>query len=230
VLFRSVSLTGNGSASGGGTEVRLPDNALLNTGTYDNKTVSIWFNAPDIGTTRQVLFEQGGNTRGMNIYLEEVNGVDMLFMGAWNLAESNWPVTFVALQVTEGEDHNAVMVLQGNPDLDANTNDGAIFGYLDGLLIQGAGGAGVLRNAGDDAGLFGIHTNARFADNSTVSDGLNFLGTIDELALFNIAMDRDEIAALFAASAVSQPVPEPTTALLAMLGMGGLALRRRRAA
>lgn len=224
----NLSLTGDGSTGGGGTEVRLPDNSQLNTAAFNNKSVSIWFNAPDIGTTRQVLYEQGGNTRGMNIYLEEVNGVDTLFMGAWNLAESNWPVTFAQIEVVEGQDHNAVFVLEGNPDGNAGTDDGSIFGYLDGNLLQVLGGAGQLRSHGDDAGIFGIHTNARFADGSTAGNGLNFMGTIDDLALWNIALSQQQVSDLFAAA---QPaVPEPTTATLGLIGLAGLMVRRRRAA
>ncbi len=220
-----ASIRLDGSAN---TEIRLPDNAAFNTGTFPNKTVSLWFQADSITTTPQVIFEQGGATRGINIYTQHVAGVDTLFMGAWNLAQSNWPVTFASTPITPGVIYNAVLVLEGDPDNDASTDDGFIRGYLNGLLFEEVAGAGVLRSHGDDGAIGGIHVNARFADNSTMGNGANFFGAIDEVALYNAALNDAQILAQFEAAQAA--VPEPATATLALLGVAGLAMRRRRRA
>lgn len=233
-----VSIRGDGSTSGGGTEVRLPDHGQLNTGAHDNKTVELWFQADSITSTRQVLYEQGGNTRGINLYLEEIAGTDTLLMGAWNLAESNWGPTFVSAPVSENTPYHAVFVLDGDPDNDNSTDDGSVRGYLNAVSLGSATPAGNLRAHGNDGAATGIDENVRYADGSTQGNGANFAGFIDELALYNLKLDDpnddgdlsdSRVQAHFFAATV---VPEPSTlliwSLLAALGVGVGWWRRKR--
>ncbi|MFC1805604.1 PEP-CTERM sorting domain-containing protein [Planctomycetota bacterium] len=225
-------------ADGGSqVELRLPDHSELNTGAHDNKTVELWFkaDADSITSTRSVLYEQGGNTRGISIYLEEVGGVDTLFMGAWNLAESDWPVTFVETPVSEGTPYYAVFVLDGDPDGNDGSDDGFVRGYLDGELIAAIAGAGNLRGHANNTAAMGIWENVRYADGATQGDGANVAGWLDELALYNILLDDpnndgdlsdSRVLDHFNAAGGGDIIPEPTT--MALLGLGALALLRRR--
>ncbi len=47
------------------------------------RTISLRFRANEInrGDQKQVLYEEGGSARGLNIYLDE----DELYVGGWNM-------------------------------------------------------------------------------------------------------------------------------------------------
>ena len=88
-------LTGISSSSvefGGGDAVLLGDSALINTTTRDTRTVELWFEA-DALAGRQVLYEEGGSTNGMNVYLDS----STLYGRAWS-GSTGWSND---LQVTE---------------------------------------------------------------------------------------------------------------------------------
>ncbi len=235
------SLESDGATANGGTEVRIPDSTLLNDGDHDNKTVELWFETDAITTTRQVLYEQGGTTRGINLYLEEVAGVDTLFMGAWNMAESDWGPTFVSTPVSEDTAYHAVFVLDGDPDGNNGTDDGFVRGYLNGVSLGSVGGAGHLRAHGNNNAAMGVTENVRYADGSTQGDGANFAGFLDEVALYNIMLDDPDgdgdladsrvLAHYQAAGGSVGVIPEPMTMLAVGMGVAGLGryVRRRRA-
>ena len=64
-------------------------------GPWEEKSVVLWFQADDPDTdTEQVIYDQGGTTRGLNVYV--VGGE--VVVGAWNRAagdgggvDSPWP-------------------------------------------------------------------------------------------------------------------------------------------
>ncbi len=67
--------------------IQIPDSALINNGgPYLERTVELWFSAEDAFTpTEMVLFEEGGVTRGSNIYIRDGS----VFVGAWNRADDD---------------------------------------------------------------------------------------------------------------------------------------------
>ena len=225
----SLLLSGTGNSlsvdGSGDSEVQINnDPATINGAATDNRTISFAFNATTITTTRSVLYEHGGATRGMALYVEEVGGEDRLYMAVWNIAESNWgnPPVSVFTAISEGTTYHAAFVLDGDPDGDDNTDDGNVFGYLNGIQFDSAGGAGNLRGAGNNTAFGGINENVRFHDNSTVGNGNNFNGRIDELAIWNSVLTPGQISAQSA-----EFIPEPRATALGMLG-ALLLLRRRR--
>jgi hypothetical protein len=214
------ALSLDGSTASGGSEMQIPDAETINMTAADDKTISFAFQAAAITTTRGVVWEHGGNTRGISIYVLEVGGEDRLYMAAWNQAESDWgsPPVHVFTPITEGTTYHAAMVLVGDPDNNDGTNDGSVFGYLNGNQFGTAGSAGNLRAAANNNAVGGINENARFHDNSTLSDGNNFNGLIDEMAHWhNTALSATQISAQAA-----EFIPEPST--LAMVALGLLSL------
>lgn len=182
----------NGRAVFGGTDgFVFADDAALNTAyRCDAKTVTIAFQADATGG-HQVLYEQGGSLRGLLMGIE----AGQLVWRAWNLAEDRWEVqTSVALE--EGTAHVASGVYD---------SAGGLTLYLDGAVVDAAGGTGRLSAHSDDVGLGNAADQARFAANHVVDEGkAGFRGTIAELAVQNVAMDGAELTALQSALLASE--------------------------
>ncbi len=74
-------ITGSRASFSGNGSVSLPQSDQINTATagYTEKTVAFAFRATNPAAGRQVIFEQGGTSRGLNAYLDG----GRLFLGAW---------------------------------------------------------------------------------------------------------------------------------------------------
>lgn len=69
--------------------IAIPDSAHINSGgPYTDRTIKVIFNCADVSIKdrKQVLFEEGGRTRGFVIYVFDGD----LYVGGWNRAEYNW--------------------------------------------------------------------------------------------------------------------------------------------
>lgn len=190
--------------------ISFVDHADINTGNgpWKDKTVSFWFNADDVSLSdKQVLYQQGGTTRGLNFYIHE----GLLWVGDWNGANddsgvsSPWisnqdpPVGLVGgvggniYHSTPIESNTAYHVaLVQNGDVDGL--EGTVTAYLDGAPFGEATGVGQLFNHGNDASI-GKKLNNTFYHDSTDQggDGNPFFGVIDEWAYWNTALSQDTI-------------------------------------
>ncbi len=173
-------------------EVQIPDDGLLNTGgPYQGKSIELWFQSepPEFGQVRRMLFEEGGTTRGLNMWVEDVNDEPHIFMSGWNRAQQSWEPLVVSAPIEEGRPHHAVLVFDASEDDDLLNFDGRITGYLDGAEIGTVIGAAQLYAHGDDAAIGGVHVNTLYPDLTNPGDGDNFVGFIDEVSLYNYALD-----------------------------------------
>ncbi|MCP5523179.1 MAG: Ig-like domain-containing protein [Verrucomicrobiales bacterium] len=192
--------------------ILIPDNAALNAKSpndgYQFKTVEFWFRAntlPELnadGTPyRAFLFEQGGTTRGLSIYLSGTETADPqtaeIHFHAWNdnadAAASPWggpesegktPIVIIGT-VERGRTYQAVLVMDGD---NAGTT-GDLRAYLDGVEVGSQTGVGLFFNAGDDAGIGAINQNSVVKeDNRGVTYGDPFNGLIAEAGLSDPAV------------------------------------------
>jgi len=173
-------------------EIHIPDHSLINTGgPYAARSIELWFRAEMIDLSPRVLYEEGGGTRGLNIYLLEVDGEPRIYMHGWNrdTAQVWWEQKYVYAPIEAGEAYHAVLVLDGSDDGVFGDLDGRITGYLNGSPIGTAEGVDRLYGHGNDGCIGGIVENTRFHDNSTLTDGGNVEGTIDEVALYSFPLD-----------------------------------------
>ena len=171
--------------------VVVPNDALINTaGPYTARTVELWFHA-DAVTGRQVLWEEGGSSRGINIYIEG----GQLHLGGWNLindgAGTPWGPVWVSGAVSAGTTYHAVLVFDGT--------GGRIEGFLDGVSMGSiTTGVGPLHTHAGANGIGATNSNTRFpAGLSSAAD--RFAGTIDEVAIYNSALTGGQIAAHYTA-------------------------------
>ena len=165
--------------------VNIADSPDINNGgPFSEKSVELWFDA-DTVTPRQVLYEQGGDSRGISVYVE----ADMLYGLVWNVP-SDGPGTpygplVVSTPVTAGEQHHVVLVIDDVGDV--------MELYLDGTSVDTVGGVGPLHLHSANIGLGAMNDTARFADGTEFGNGRYFDGTIDDLALYNSLLSAGRV-------------------------------------
>jgi len=167
--------------------VTLSTTTEINDGSFDKRTIALWFKTDDV-TTRQVLYEEGGNTRGMVLYLDAGN----FYIGAWNNGENGWTSTYLSTPVSSSAWHHVALVLDATTTLASD----AFRGYLDGVKFAQGDGATINDHTGG-IGLGGINNSCNFHDGN-VSSGYHFAGLIDDFALYNRALSDSELAAITA--------------------------------
>lgn len=157
------------------SRVTLPNGAALNSNAagYAAKSVELWFNTSNV-TTRQILWEQGGVTAGMNLY---VSG-GQLYTRSWS---GGWSQT---LQVTAPVSANNTYHVVAT--LDATTNR---------RLILYVNGQPVGTSTKTDTNVLAVHTNGsaigglsgetQFHDGPVTTGTYGLLGRIDEVVHYN---------------------------------------------
>lgn len=198
-----------------GQSIAIPNgpgmnNVPGNPGVTD-RTYEFWFQATDVPPTgrenRQIIFEEGGTTRGLSIYLDGTQDNDPteanLYLLMWNAAETPWggtagPIvdgsTAISTTIQEGETYHLAYVLaNGSDDL-----TGTLTGYLNGQQIGQVGGIGRFFNHTDAIGFGQGKAETAFHDGITpgaeVGTLPTFDGIIDEFAVFsNRALTAAEI-------------------------------------
>jgi len=161
----------------------VADDATLNTGgPYAGKTLMMAFRTGSDVTGRQVLYEQGGGTRGINFYI--LNGE--LYLNGWNLAETVWGPSFAKAAVTANTTYVATFVI--------DQAAGTVEGFLDGASIGSVSGVSFLNSHGQNIGVGAARQDTRFHDGSDGGDGHTFDGRIGEFAQYNKALTDVERA------------------------------------
>lgn len=171
--------------TGSETGLQLPDNADYNTGgPYTRKGLNIAFrtSTTDI-TTRQQLFEEGGGTNGLGIYIEG----STLYGSIWNRGNSGssgapWndgtPTSFISTSVAANTEYILTMEYDGNSGI-----TGTITFYLNGQSFGSLSSAGLLYNHGNDIGLGDQDGGSRYHNNTTAASSMQ--GEISEFIYCN---------------------------------------------
>lgn len=166
---------------------------LINNQTTPQRTIGLWFRADNPSLSlKQTLYEEGGSTRGINIYL--ANG--QLYAGAWNrdATQSNWNGDWISTAAPQaGTWHHVALVLDGGPTVQPD----CLSAFLDGAEFGRSQGSQVYSRT-DAIGFGATHDATRFHDGTTVgqNDGAWFAGTIDEARIYNRVLTPAEIGQL----------------------------------
>ncbi|WP_265594835.1 LamG domain-containing protein [Haloferula sp. BvORR071] len=179
-------------------------------------TVSSWVNldatTASNGSARYFVYE-GLNNFDLSLSLRAVSGAaginDIQVFTEGTSGAIAAQATYADL-ATPGEWVNIVQVYA------AGATNTTISTYINGTL------QGTMANANANISATGILLGrARGGTNNRHFDGM-----IDEVGLWNRALDQDEVTAIFTAGQNGQAIPEPAAALLGSLGL--IALLRRR--
>lgn len=193
-----ISVTDNNAIEFDGTDawVHIPDNNAINiNGPYTAKTIELWFKANASLNGLQMIYEQGGGSRGLNIYLND----DQLYLNGWNIITSDgagdgWGPLYITETIQPGATYHLVMLFEGESA--ANTYDGTITGYLNGRPLNSVSGIGRLYSHGDDIGIGGVAGGTYY---HTGGGGPSYFnGIIDEVVLYNTVLTEERILAHYA--------------------------------
>ena len=152
--------------------LRVNDSASINLGTFQERSIAMSFETgADIGTT-QVLYEEGANVNGLNIYVQG----GQLYMGVYRGNGSQR--AFVNTPIAANTQYTMSM--------DFNSNTNTFTGYLNGVAIATIPGIGAaLPSHSGDIGLGGIEQQTRLHDGTLLASGANFGGKIGDFLLYN---------------------------------------------
>ena len=172
-------------------QVNIPISPDINLQDHSLRSIVLWFKAEDpLKKTKQVLYEEGGGTRGFNIYLED----GLLYVGGWNNGANSWEETYLSTDITDTEWHHAALVL--NAQVSTDLQPDAFKGYLDGLEF-GSGGAATLDPHNGAIAIGAVNGATQFHDGNSSGATGRFTGIIDEFHLWNRALTPGEIGQLF---------------------------------
>ena len=183
--------------------VAIANSPELNIGIQQQRTISLWFQAddPSITSRQQVLYEEGGTTRGLNIYLD----AGQLYVGGWNTRESGWSGTYLATnEIVDNQWHHVTLVLNG----ESTVKPDSLVAYLDGQeFARGEGSQ--LWSHGDGIALGNLNGSTKF--HSGNGNGLThgFAGNLDEVQIYNRALADTEVNSLY--STITVPETEPNS-------------------
>lgn len=166
--------------------VAIPNGTALNSGgPYTARSVELWFEADDVNS-RQVIFEEGGVTRGLAAYLDEGD----LYVIGWNTKDDDvttpWGPEWISVPVFADTSYHLVLALDGSGDL---------VGYLNGLDFGSVSNVGNLFKHSAGVGIGAMNDDVRFHDGSVTDPGSGyyFNGTIDDVAVYNTALSGSTV-------------------------------------
>ncbi len=175
----------------------VPSSDLINTApAYDRRTTAAWFSVDDAQADWQVIFEEGGYVSGINLYVHQGRVYGCL----WS---STHPILTLSAPIQRGAAYFFVTVF----DAPAMT----FTAYLNGVSI------GQVSLPGDSA--MPTHAGAVHiakADRTTnhLGQGLDdkhFAGVIDQVMLYNAALDAATIRSIYLAATEPPPVLAQTS-------------------
>jgi len=126
--------------------VQIPDSDFINVnaGPWPNRTVVAMFKCDDVDKSdKQTVFEEGGTTRGLAIYVFEGE----VYGAGWNRSEYNWDGAWLSTPIESGNWYGVAIVIRDGAEA---VEDDKFEMWVNGQLIGKAPG-GQLHNHGDDA-------------------------------------------------------------------------------
>ncbi|GAB5525033.1 MAG: hypothetical protein Roseis2KO_29050 [Roseivirga sp.] len=166
------------------TGLQVPDNTDYNTGgPYTRKSMNFAIRTSSDVTTRQQIFEQGGGSNGLGIYIDG----GTLYGAIWNRNNSGstgapWndatPTNFISTTISTGTEYIITMEYDGSTDF-----TGTVTMYLNGESFGTLSSVGLLYNHGGDVGFGDVDGGSRYHNNTTAAT--SFRGEISEFIYCN---------------------------------------------
>jgi hypothetical protein len=171
--------------------ISIPDSQFINVtnGPWPNRTVIAVFKCDDVTKQeKQTVFEEGGRTRGLTIYVFD----GQVYVGGWNRAEYDWnPGSWLSAPINSNAWHAVAFVIRDGAEA---VEDDKFEMWMDGDLIGRAPGGHIYNHSNDNAIGYTLENNV-FHDDDGSGDGWYFEGAIDEIWILNDALTETELGA-----------------------------------
>ena len=167
--------------------IHIPDSNHINIGgTWQNRTIKAIFNCTDVSKKgAQTIFEEGGRTRGLVIYVFDGE----LYVGGWNRSEYNWNGAWISTSIRSNRWYEVALILR---DTKGKVEPDKFEMWLEGKLIDKKPG-GQLHAHGNDNAIGSVIENAVFHDEGGSGNGFYFEGLIDEVWILNEALTAADL-------------------------------------
>jgi hypothetical protein len=155
---------------------------------FEEKSLMVFIKTSDNIEDMQMIYEEGGRTRGLNLYIYD----STLYAGVWNRANdagtSNnyYEVVTVSTEIRANKDYMISVIF------DANTDTFSL--YVNGNLSETASNIGYIFSHSGNIGIGGVsgYTRTHIGDTGNAF----FEGYISEFVFFNKALNEEELDAL----------------------------------
>ncbi|WP_409028841.1 DUF2341 domain-containing protein [Gracilimonas sediminicola] len=179
-----------------GTDDNLdpPNNAILNTGTYDEKSFAIVFRTGASTAGLQIIYEQGGGTRGYQISIKDGNAYAFVWNNAeWGVGNQYKSINLGAVQPNESyiivASHDATAGALIDRTWSARINDNSAITLNNVDAQQSHAGGAII---GEENG-----TRDPVTTGNNPAGTNNFTGYIGEFVSWNTALNGGQMASVY---------------------------------
>jgi hypothetical protein len=170
--------------------ISIPDSEYINVtgGPWPNRTVAAIFKCDDVDKPgKQTVFEEGGTTRGLTIYVSE----GLVYAAGWNKAEYNWDGAWLSAPIESGNWYGVALVIR---DATEAVEDDKFEMWVNGQLVGKAPGGQLHNHSNDNAIGYTLQNNVFHDGNASPANGHYFEGAIDEIWILNAALTQVELS------------------------------------
>ena len=172
----------------------IPNSSEINTETLDQKNITISFSTAPSISLRQTLYEEGGGSRGMNIYIDS----GRLYCGFWNVPnDGDGAQAFISVskEINPSTDYVVTWRFDYSNYTTPEGEDGQLDCFLNNDYMGSANTTSRVFPHGGNIGLGGANGSTRYHDGN--SSSLNaFNGKVRNVIINNTAMRADQVQGL----------------------------------
>ncbi|MCJ8277838.1 MAG: choice-of-anchor D domain-containing protein [Bdellovibrionales bacterium] len=177
---------------GATTGMTVPDHPDLNNATVTQRNLTTAFRTSGDINTRQVIYDEGGSIRGMNIYV--FNG--RIYCGFYNTpndGDGSQPFTSVSAPAATNTTYFVTWVFDYTNYAGAGGPDGDLTCYVNDTVIGTSTSTSRLFAHSGNIGIGHIDNQSCFEDGSCPASDNHFLGDLYEVMIFNNVPDAADV-------------------------------------
>jgi hypothetical protein len=162
----------------------------------EQRVVSLVFKTSDDINSTQVLFEEGGTVRGINIYIDQGE----LQCGFWNDrndGDGAQPFIGSSTEIQTNSKNSVTIVFDYSHFVDANSAPGTFECFLNNVSFGVTESTSRLHPHSGDIGLGGMKNDTFLHSGAVSGDGLNFHGHIYEFVSYNSVQNSEQLTNLY---------------------------------